>query len=467
VTTDSSEIPKVVDGQTLSGHATTDGGWLSDDGTVYVDSHNNVEHGRTTDAGMFETSQVVDGHTMWGTPTTNGGWMSEDGKVYVDPDHTIEHGIKAPDGTFIPNGSTDVLPDGTTLYGTHVGNAFYTYDGSTIVLGDQTVVHGHLDDKTGIFTADNGSTYGVTDKGIFSGTAAGNGSVLLSNGQSMAPETQRVIDGQTVSGYATTDGGWMSADGTIHVDANGAVEHGRTTADGMFETSRVVDGQTMWGSPTTNGGWMSEDGKVYIDPDNNVQHGIKAPDGTFIQNGTTHKLSDGTTLYGTAVGSSFYTSDGSTIVLGDGTVVHGHLDTSTGIFTGDNGSTYGVTDDGIYTGTVQDDDGSVLLGNGETLMTPGAWAIDLQKMADAITTVKTKSGSIDGHVTAITGEYTKVSAKWSSPAGETFADVTKKASTAMTDMQTMLTDMVSRMQLSHDNYYNTEVLNTKNVQNHS
>jgi WXG100 family type VII secretion target len=270
-----------------------------------------------------------------------------------------------------------------------------------------------------------------------------------------------------VSGHATADGGFLSDDGTVYVDSNGGVEHGRTTAGGVFETPRVVDGQTLWGTSTTGGGWISEDRKTYVDSSGTVEHGITAPDGTFVPNGTTRTLPDGTTLYGNDVGGSFYSYDGSTIVLGDGTVVHGHLDQGTGIFTADNGATYGVTGDGIFSGTVQPDDGSLLLGNGQTLMTPAAWAVDLAKMADAIATVKTKAGSIDDHISTITGEYANVGYRWSSPAGQTFSDVTTKATAAMKDMQNMLSDMISRMQLTHDNYETTENVNTQNNKNYS
>lgn len=42
------------------------------------------------------SSKVIDGQKMWGTEDDNGGWLSDDGTVYVTKSGTIEHGRSDP-----------------------------------------------------------------------------------------------------------------------------------------------------------------------------------------------------------------------------------------------------------------------------------------------------------------------------------------------------------------------------------
>ncbi|MFK0156995.1 hypothetical protein ACIQVK_33670, partial [Streptomyces sp. NPDC090493] len=67
-----------------------DGSFLSEDGKTMVTAGGVVEHGQTTADGQFVTERVVDGQAMWGSDTQDGGWVSQDGTVYVSSDGSVE-----------------------------------------------------------------------------------------------------------------------------------------------------------------------------------------------------------------------------------------------------------------------------------------------------------------------------------------------------------------------------------------
>ncbi|MYS24929.1 hypothetical protein GA0115240_17141, partial [Streptomyces sp. DvalAA-14] len=112
---------RTVDGHQLYGTPTDGGGFLSEDGTTFVTPKGVVEHGQTSQDGHFLTQRVVDGHPLWGSDTqddgSGAGWMSQDGTVYIDPAGKVAHGLTAPDGQFLADGVTRVVA-GQQVYGT-------------------------------------------------------------------------------------------------------------------------------------------------------------------------------------------------------------------------------------------------------------------------------------------------------------------------------------------------------------
>ncbi|MDX3322433.1 WXG100 family type VII secretion target, partial [Streptomyces sp. ME03-5684b] len=309
--------------------------------------------------------------------------------------------------------------------------------------------------NNGGFLTEDGTTYVDPTGKTTHGLTAPDGT-FLPNGQT------RDIDGQHVYGTQLDDGSFLSQDGTTLITPDGTTQHGRTTPDGHFQTQHNINGHPTWGTPTNNGGFLTEDGKTYVDPSGKVEHGISAPDGTFIPGGTTRTLPDGTVVYGSMAGDDFFSSDGHTLVLDDGTVLHGSTDKNTGIFTGDHGNYYFVGESGARQGTPQDD-GSLLLNDGSRVMTPYSWMVDLQEMAGAILKVRSRAEAIEGHVDAISSQYSNVRHDWSSPAGTTFDEVSTQAEKAMSKLGHLLTDMLERMQITHDNYERTELANVNNV----
>jgi WXG100 family type VII secretion target len=228
----------------------------------------------------------------------------------------------------------------------------------------------------------------------------------------------------------------------------------------------VIDGQTVWGSDTQDGGWISEDGNTYIDPKGAVQHGISAPDGTFIENGTTRTLPDGTTGYGTELkGGAFATYDGDTLVLPDGTELHGSLDTDTGIFTTSGGDTYFVSSDtGVTHGQFRNADGAFVLdGDNGVVMTPGAWRVDLKTMKEVITTITGRIKVISEAQETLGQQRGFVESAWTSPAGDTFSDVSDQVDQAMAHMGSVLENLVAKLQQTYDNYMETEAQAVKNL----
>jgi len=174
---------RTIDGAQVYG-SVQDGTFYSEDGKLIVTAAGVVEHGYTDDQNQFHSQRVVGGVVMYGFDTDKGGWISDDGTTYVDSKGNSETGISTPDGDFIANGTTHTLPDGTVLYGVFTAGDFYSSDGKWIVLADGTAIQGTTDTATGIFTAaTGGSIYVITDNGILYGTVDEvDGSLLLSDG---------------------------------------------------------------------------------------------------------------------------------------------------------------------------------------------------------------------------------------------------------------------------------------------
>ncbi|MFF3561803.1 WXG100 family type VII secretion target [Streptomyces sp. NPDC002574] len=479
-----------VDGQTVYGTQLDDGSFLSEDGTTLVSADGVVEHGQTTSDGQFLTERTVDGRNLLGSDTQDGGWISEDGTVYVSADGEVEYGQTSSDGSFVADGdassvdgSTTVADDGTTTTTTTVtddGTATVTDDGTATVADDGTTTVAESEDpasddsaaltsrtvggqtllgsttQDGGWISQDGTVYVSPAGEVEYGLTAPDGS-FLPNGQ------VRTVNGQQVYGSVLSDGTWVSADGTVEIRPDGTVLNGQTTADGQFLTSETVGGQTLLGSATQDGGWISQDGTVYVSAGGEVEHGISTPDGSFLKDGVTRTLPDGTVLYGYMSGGDFYSSDGTTVVLADGTVLTGTLDTQTGMFTASDGSYHLVTDNGIE-GATQQSDGSFLLDNGQTVMTPAAWAVDIGQLGDAITLVRNRARVIEDNVNTIQSQYQVIEDAWKGPAGTSFSDVATEVNKTMRDLHDLLIDMIGRMMTSKENYISAENANISNSQ---
>jgi uncharacterized protein YukE len=91
------------------------------------------------------------------------------------------------------------------------------------------------------------------------------------------------------------------------------------------------------------------------------------------------------------------------------------------------------------------------------------FGIALAKLHDAIGTVQDASNKISFSVEQIDVRMRNLSAYWHSPAFTSFDDVHTWFRHASTDLADLLTELVSRMQTSYDNYRNAEWTNTKNM----
>ncbi|MCO5975085.1 WXG100 family type VII secretion target, partial [Actinoallomurus soli] len=238
-----------------------------------------------------------------------------------------------------------------------------------------------------------------------------------------------------------------------------------TDGQGYFHSARTVDGQTVYGSDTTDGGWISDDGKTAIDKDGKVQHGITDPNThNFLPDGTTHTLPDGTVLYGFTVGGDFYSDDGTIIVLANGTVLHGKTDTSTGIFTPTDGNgVYLILKSGIVHGRTDPIDNSIITDGGQRYMTPGSYKVDLQALANSIVVIQRQRDRISDTFDQINTRMSGLDAYWKGPAAETFDPVRTWYTQASSDLLGILDEIITRMTKSHDNYQDAESKNAANV----
>jgi uncharacterized protein YukE len=108
---------------------------------------------------------------------------------------------------------------------------------------------------------------------------------------------------------------------------------------------------------------------------------------------------------------------------------------------------------------------------GQTTVDAQTFKVDLGDLESAIALVKSKAYSIEGEYRNITQQFQNLSIAgtgmtgnaWQSPAGSTFTPVETQLSNAMSTLQQLLDDIVSRMQQTYNNYVETETVNVQNV----
>jgi hypothetical protein len=239
----------------------------------------------------------------------------------------------------------------------------------------------------------------------------------------------------------------------------------------------TVDGQTYQGSFDSKWNFFSSDGKTEITGYGTAQvqvlTGVTDPStDQFIVGGTTKTLADGTVLYGFAVGSNgFITYDGTEIVWGD-LVLTGTYDKTTGIFTTTNGDYIFVGQDGLQIAVYRQSDEAYVLWDGSVVMTPQSWKVDLQQLLDCKALLQSRANSISDEYAKIVeyltlleidGGLGKVAGWWFSPAADTFPDVRTQMYNALSLVGEVLTDTITQIQQSHDNYVLQEEANLQNV----
>jgi WXG100 family type VII secretion target len=416
---------ETIDGKLVSGHRTVDGGFISTDGTVYVDPAGKAEFGITDPTtGTFlpgGTSRVIDGQTVYGT-VLDGTFLSEDGTLLELPSGVVEHGRTDASGNFL----AVVTVDGKEVWGSYGSDgSFLSEDGTTYVSPTGEVETGIVDPVSGQFLP-NGST--------------------------------RLIDGRTVYGSVLSDGSFISEDGTLLELPSGFVEHGRTDASGNFLAVVTVDGKQVWGSYGSDGSFLSEDGTMYIPPNGGTpEYGVTDPEtASFLPGGTTYTEPDGKVLFGYADAGGFWSYDGSTIVLSDGTVVTGSINKGDGVFTGDNGQDYLVGQNGIQTVTPNPDGSFTISGGGGTVETPGSWQVELEAFTAAQSAIGADIQTISDAYGTIQNQYALIESFWTSPAGTTFEEATSAVDLAMNRLNTVLESITAAIQTAYGNYQAAE-----------
>jgi uncharacterized protein YukE len=102
---------------------------------------------------------------------------------------------------------------------------------------------------------------------------------------------------------------------------------------------------------------------------------------------------------------------------------------------------------------------------------PQTWTVYLGDLAASITLVQSKASSIEDEYLNITSQFQTLqwdgmgmtASAWASPAGDTFTAVITKLTNAMSTLQQLLSDTISRMQQTYNNYVQAETTNTKNL----
>ncbi|KOG87535.1 WXG100 family type VII secretion target [Streptomyces varsoviensis] len=95
--------------------------------------------------------------------------------------------------------------------------------------------------------------------------------------------------------------------------------------------------------------------------------------------------------------------------------------------------------------------------------TPEEWRADLQALKDAIQLVRRESKTISEHMSSIDTKMGKIGSHWSSPSYHSFDAIKKWFQKGQHDLESMLNDIINRMETSYTNYHNAENANVKNL----
>lgn len=90
--------------------------------------------------------------------------------------------------------------------------------------------------------------------------------------------------------------------------------------------------------------------------------------------------------------------------------------------------------------------------------------VDLRQMHQAIGSVTHESGLIEGYMNQISGQFSQVKAYWDTPSEMSFESVQQWFTRVQTDLHELLQEMIRRLQKAYDNYHQTELANTGNLQ---
>jgi uncharacterized protein YukE len=109
--------------------------------------------------------------------------------------------------------------------------------------------------------------------------------------------------------------------------------------------------------------------------------------------------------------------------------------------------------------------------SGQITIDPQTFKVDLGDLASSIALVQSRAGSMEDEYRKITQQFQNLSvagtgmtaSAWSSPAGDTFVPVEAQLRNAMSTLQQLLNEIVSRMQQSYNNYVQTEEVNIQNL----
>jgi uncharacterized protein YukE len=98
-----------------------------------------------------------------------------------------------------------------------------------------------------------------------------------------------------------------------------------------------------------------------------------------------------------------------------------------------------------------------------TTISVAAFKVDLQGLADAISSIKSDAASIYDSVGSIDALLQHAETLWVSPGGTTFADLYPQLADEMASLVGILYEMVQRMQAAYDNYNSIELDNVASL----
>jgi len=99
----------------------------------------------------------------------------------------------------------------------------------------------------------------------------------------------------------------------------------------------------------------------------------------------------------------------------------------------------------------------------EQTMTIGEFRADLGELHHALGVVRAQHAVISSELTVIKEEFKKCKDSWNTPSAVSFDVMQNWLTTASDDLNTLLDDVVARMQLAYNNYEAAEVSNVKNL----
>ncbi|WP_329296210.1 WXG100 family type VII secretion target [Streptomyces sp. NBC_01455] len=95
-------------------------------------------------------------------------------------------------------------------------------------------------------------------------------------------------------------------------------------------------------------------------------------------------------------------------------------------------------------------------------MSSDEFQVALGDLRGATGVVRQESEHISGLINQIQAHFEAAHSDWESPAGSTFKTISEWFTESSRDLESLLQDMVRRMQAAYDNYASAETANTRN-----
>ncbi|GAA0486351.1 hypothetical protein Ade02nite_10100 [Paractinoplanes deccanensis] len=97
-------------------------------------------------------------------------------------------------------------------------------------------------------------------------------------------------------------------------------------------------------------------------------------------------------------------------------------------------------------------------------VSPEKFKVMMDVFGNSITVVETQRRRVEAALDGIRSAFREAEEDWKSPAAQTFGELTREFDTDAAALEDLLVEILARMRKSFQNYHQTELQNTRNLQ---